>query len=112
MKTGVPMWTWVKSHSASGTCMRMQPCEAEYPIDASSGVPWMPTPAASRPIQRVPSGLPGPGGIGFAPTAHGDGGGVHHGFSCLSTMCQTPDGVGYDDCPVATWNARTSVVES
>jgi hypothetical protein len=29
MKTGVPMWTWLNSHSASGTYMRMQPCEAE-----------------------------------------------------------------------------------
>jgi hypothetical protein len=29
MKTGVPMWTWLKSHSASGMCIRMQPCEAD-----------------------------------------------------------------------------------
>jgi hypothetical protein len=29
MKTGVPMRTWPKSHSASGIRMRMQPCEAE-----------------------------------------------------------------------------------
>ena len=29
------------------------------------GVPWMPTPGADRPIQRVPSGLPGPGGTGL-----------------------------------------------
>ena len=29
MKTGVPTVTWLKSHSASGMCMRMQPCEAE-----------------------------------------------------------------------------------
>jgi hypothetical protein len=27
--TGVPSCTWWKSHSASGMCMRMQPCEAE-----------------------------------------------------------------------------------
>src|SRR5437667_11764056 len=107
MTTVVPRPTCWKSHSASGMCMRMQPCDSEYPIDASFGVPWMPTPAAFSPIQRVPSGLPGPGGIGRAPTAHGDGGGVHHGFSCLSTICHTPDGVGYADCPVATWNVRT-----
>ena len=31
------------------------------------GVPWMPTPGAERPIQRVPSGLPGPGGTGSSP---------------------------------------------
>ena len=29
MKTVVPMFTWLKSHSASLMCMRMQPCEAE-----------------------------------------------------------------------------------
>ena len=27
--TGAPISTWWKSHSASGICMRMQPCEAE-----------------------------------------------------------------------------------
>jgi len=29
MITGVPTWTWLKSHSAEGMNMRMQPCEAE-----------------------------------------------------------------------------------
>ena len=29
-------------------------------------MPWMPTYGAEMPIQRVPSGLPGPGGIGSA----------------------------------------------
>jgi hypothetical protein len=29
MKTVVPTETWLKSHSASGIRMRMQPCEAE-----------------------------------------------------------------------------------
>ncbi len=29
MATGVPILTCWKSHSASGMCMRMQPCEAE-----------------------------------------------------------------------------------
>ena len=29
MKTVVPTVTWLKSHSASGMCIRMQPCEAE-----------------------------------------------------------------------------------
>ena len=32
----------------------------------------MPTPDASSPIQRVPSGLPGPGGIGFSPRAQAE----------------------------------------
>ena len=29
MTTGVPSSTWWKSHSASGICIRMHPCEAE-----------------------------------------------------------------------------------
>jgi hypothetical protein len=29
IRTGVPTLTWLNSASASGTCMRMQPCEAE-----------------------------------------------------------------------------------
>jgi len=29
MKTGVPTSTWLKSHSACGTSIRMQPCESE-----------------------------------------------------------------------------------
>ena len=29
MKTVVPMFTWLKSHSASGMCIRMHPCETE-----------------------------------------------------------------------------------
>ncbi len=60
MNTGVPTFTWLKSHSAEGIAIRIQPCEAEYPSDDGSGVPWMPTAATLRPIQRVPSGLPGP----------------------------------------------------
>src|SRR3989304_4415671 len=43
----------------------------------------MPTRGAERPIQRVPSGLPGPGGTGFCPFAHGDGGGDHPGVPPL-----------------------------
>ena len=61
MNTGVPIFTRWNSHSASGMRMRMHPCEAEYPIEAASGVPWIPTYGTERPIQRVPSGLPGPG---------------------------------------------------
>ncbi len=86
MKTGVPISTWRKSHSASGIRIRMQPCEAEYPIDAASGVPWIPTYGAEIPIQRVPSGLPGPGGTGSESAAQSDGGGYHHGFRCKFTI--------------------------
>src|SRR3954454_16562599 len=109
--TGVPHSALSNSHSASGTCMRMQPCEAEYPIEASSGVPWMPTYGAVSPIQRVPSGFPGPGGIGFAPSAHADpAGGYHHGSNCLLMTSYLPSGVGYSDRPVATWKVRISLV--
>src|ERR671934_2003668 len=100
--TGVPISTCSKSHTASGMCIRMQPCDAEYPIDASLGVPWMPTPGADRPIHRVPSGLLGPGGIGCWPAAHGDFGGYHHGFRHLTTIVKRPSGVGYARWPVAT----------
>src|SRR5581483_5460395 len=112
MYTGVPTSTWSNSHSASGMYMRMQPCESEYPIEAESGVPWMPTPGAVRPIQRVPSGLPGPGGIGFAPLAHGEFGGYHHGLRHLTTIAKRPSGVGYAACPVATPNVRTVFIPS
>src|SRR5580765_2264962 len=102
MITGVPTRTRSNSHSASHTCMRMQPCEAEYPIEESDGVPWMPTPGADRPIHRVPSGLFGPGGIGFWPCAQGELGGYHHGFFHLTRIEKRPSGVGYWLCPVAT----------
>src|SRR5919202_3547513 len=66
----------------------------------------MPTPGADSPIQRVPSGLFGPGGIGFCPCAHGEAGGYHHGFRHFVTTVNRPSGVGYLVCPVATGNAR------
>ena len=63
----------------------------------------MPTPGAESPIQRVPSGFPGPGGIGTAPCAHGaSGGGTQVGFSTLLMMVKWPSGVGYAGCPTAT----------
>src|SRR5919204_478483 len=72
--------------------------------EASSGVPWIPTPEADRPIHRVPRGLPGPGGIGFAPRAQDVLGGYHQGFRHLTTIVHRPSGVGYCDWPVATPN--------
>ena len=86
MKTGVPTSTWLNSHSASEMRMRTHPCEAEYPIEAASGVPWIPTYGAEMPIQRVPRGLPGPGGTGSASAAQSDGGGYHHGLRCMVTI--------------------------
>ena len=29
IRTGVPISTWWNTHSASGMCIRMQPCDAE-----------------------------------------------------------------------------------
>ena len=47
-------------------------------------VPWMPTPGAFSPIQRVPSGFAGPGGTGFRPLRpRVEVGGYHHGFALL-----------------------------
>ena len=55
----------------------------------------MPTPGAERPIQRVPSGLPGPGGTGFRPCAHEEFGGIVHGLTILVFLLAiAPLGVG------------------
>src|SRR5262245_60877829 len=70
----------------------------------------MPTPDTLRPIQRVPSGLPGPGGIGFRPFAHGESGGNHHGLRCFVTILNRPRGVGNEGCPTATPKRRHSTV--
>src|ERR1051326_5871278 len=97
MNTGVPTRTRVYSHSADGTCIRMQPCDSECPIDHGSSVPWRPTPGALSPIQRVPSGLFGPGGTGLAPAAHESWvGGYHHGFISLTTISKWPSGGGQE----------------
>jgi hypothetical protein len=73
-------------------------------------VPWIPTYGAESPIQRVPSGLPGPGGTGSLSCAQSDGGGYHHGSRHLTLISNRPSGVGYADWPVATLNTRVSVV--
>ena len=57
-------------------------------------MPWMPTAGAESPIQRVPSGLPGPGGIGSASFAQSEAGGYHQGFRHLTTISNRPSGVG------------------
>src|SRR6476619_8342585 len=67
----------------------------------------MPTYGSERPIQRVPRGLPGPGGTGSESFAHGEGGGYHHGFRCKLAISKVPSGVGYSARPVATPNQRT-----
>ncbi len=58
-------------------------------------MPWIPIPGAESPIQRVPSGLSGPGGTGFSPCAQElDVGGYHQGFTHFTTMSKRPVGVG------------------
>src|SRR6266511_3555305 len=64
-------------------------------MEAASGVPWIPTSSTERPIQRVPSGLPGPGGIGVRRAAHRPLGGNHHGSRTFDTICRGPTGVGW-----------------
>ena len=79
-------------------------------MDAASGVPWMPTYGEEIPIQRVPSGLPGPGGTGSAPSAQAEpSGGYHHGLRCRLMISKLPIGVGYEDWPVATRKTRFSL---
>ena len=56
----------------------------------------------------MPSGLPGPGGIGSEPSAQSESGGSHQGFACLRTISKLPSGVGNDGWPVATPNFLTT----
>src|SRR5207253_1854053 len=81
---------------------------AWVPIELEALVPWMPTAGAEVPIQRVPSGLPGPAGIGPRPFAQGELGGNQVGLSCLVMMLNWPRGVGKLAIPVATGKVRTT----
>ena len=58
------------------------------------GTPWMPTPEALVPIQRVPSGFSVPGGMGCASLAQSELGGSHVGSFVMVTMEYVPVGVG------------------
>src|SRR4051812_3212053 len=83
-------------------CMRMQPCDAAWPIDQSSDVPWMPAPS-QKPIQRDLIGSSGPGGMTrpARSPAHALFGTCHDGLICLSLMSYRPAGVSSPDCPTA-----------
>src|SRR5580765_2211273 len=106
IQTRVPTLTKRNSDSASRFFIRMQPWEIEYPTDAGFGVPWMPTSGTERPIQRVPSGFSGPGGIGSRSFAQLESGGYHQGRRYLLTILNRPWGVGVHVPPVATVNTR------
>src|SRR4029079_468360 len=106
IQTRVPTLTKRNRDSASRFFIRMQPWEIEYPTDAGFGVPWMPTPETERPIQRVPSGFSGPGGIGSRSFAQLESGGYHQGWRYLLTIRNRPWGVGVHVPPVATVKTR------
>ncbi len=53
-------------------------------------MPCRPTPGDEMPIQRVPSGLPGPGGTGSSPAAHAESGGYHQGLACFWMISKRP----------------------
>ena len=59
----MPTSTRGKRSSESLMSMRMQPWEALVPMEPLLDVPWMKTPEVLVPMARVPSGLPGPGGM-------------------------------------------------
>ena len=96
MKTGVPDVDVVEQPLGLGIVHADAAVRgASSRSSASSGVPWMPTPGAERPIQRVPSGLPGPGGDRLrALRPRRVVGGYHHGFFHLTTILNWPSGVG------------------
>lgn len=96
MSTGVPTGTRLYSAITFATCMRMHPCDARVPIDASSPVPWKPTPFVT-PIQRAFSGLAAEPPWTVVPCsspAHAEFGTDHVGLTCLLWMWNRPLGVG------------------
>jgi hypothetical protein len=72
------------------------------PMDADSLGP--------RPIQRVPSGFPGPGGIGCSPSAQSAAGGYHQGRRILLTILKRPSGVGLAGRPVPAGKTRARLL--
>src|SRR5690348_15487573 len=82
--------------------MRMQPCDAEWPSDHVSVVPWMPAPLWN-PSQRALIGSDGPGGI-MRPArspAQALSGTCQDGFTCRSLMWYSPAGVSSPARPTA-----------
>src|SRR5437763_14291275 len=104
MNTGVPMGTRGYSASESGMCMRMQPCDAYVPIELSLGVPWIRMPGADRYRARVPSGVPGAGGVtGGSPAPQPVGAGLCHvGLSTLAPTSHAPSALTNPCFAVAT----------
>jgi hypothetical protein len=87
----------VEAVDATATLRGLQPVigRGKSGIELGLFVPWMPTPGAESPIQRVPSGFPGPGGTGLSPRAQTSWvGGYHQGLTHLTTTWKRPAGVG------------------
>src|SRR2546421_11032234 len=84
-------------------CMRMQPCDAALPTEASAAVRGMPRPE-KKPSQRAFSGLSGepPGTtVPARSPAHASLGTYQAGSTVLSVMLYSPDGVSYPTAPTA-----------
>ena len=96
----------LNSFTRLGTRMRMQPCEAEKPIEAASGS--VDTDRGGRKTHPARAErIPRPGRNWPASSPLRWSGGRHHGFSCLSTIDHVPAGEGYWAEPVATPKVRT-----
>ena len=83
--------------------MRTQPCEAAWPSEPASLVPWKPT-EPLKPIQRATSGLSGspPGMVLPARSpAHSELGTFQVGFFCMLCTLNWPVGVGWPGSPTA-----------
>ena len=88
-------------------CSRARPSSRARPRPASRGCR---PPGDEMPIQRVPSGLPGPGGIGFASFAQSESGGFHVGSRSMTTISNVAERRRVlRACPVATVKRRTTL---
>ncbi len=85
--------------------MRMQPWEADLPIELGTLVPWIPKPRMLSPIHRVPSGFVLPGGTTTC-------GPYQVGLGIRLTTRNAPSGLGVDGLPTATSYTRTTLSPS
>src|SRR5215207_6189801 len=92
--TGVPTLTRSNRSRMSSLYMRMQPYEANVPIDSGRFVPWIAYSPPDRVSARGPIGLPGsPPGItsgSFGLSALTSSGGDQAGLTCLPATSDQP----------------------
>ena len=82
--------------------MRIQPCEAAPPMDASSAVPWMPAPSW-KPSQRALMGLSGSFPAMTLPArspAQAFSGTYHAGLAAMLSISYSPAGVANPAAPM------------